>query len=246
MRYICDPHIIPACIPEDVVHLQACIETVAGYANWLHVDIDDGKFVGETSWPFRLPAHIAELSSFKTTVHIPEGLSLEVHLMTRTPRALVESFACAGFKRIMLHREAFDDFENVRAALAALKAAGAEEAGLSLKIETPLSVLEDSIDSCDFVHLMSIADIGSQGHAFDERILSRVEDLHARYPELMVSVDGGVSEATIEDLVRAGANRLIVGHALMESASPAKTYASMLERALRGCIPASHAQEPVN
>ena len=56
---------------------------------------------------------------------------------------------------------------------------------------------------------------------------------------LMVAVDGGVSEASVEELVRAGANRLIIGHALADSSNPAKTYMQILERAQKGCAPLS-------
>jgi len=85
--------------------------------------------------------------------------------------------------------------------------------------------------------MMSIARIGFQGQSFDERVLTRVEELHAKYPDLLVSVDGGVTEATVESLVRAGANRMTVGAALSRSADPAATYASILDRAMKGCAP---------
>ncbi len=237
MKYLCDPHVIPTVVPRDIGQIESYAAFVAEYADWLHVDIDDGQFEFETTWPFRQPLQLEELDRFQSMVSIPEKLSLEVHLMTLNPGDLGERFARAGFKRITAHREAFADDEAARGALVAYRAAGAQEAGLAFKIDTPLSVISNVIEVCDFVHLMSIADIGSQGQAFDERALSRVEELHAEYPELMVSVDGGVTEATVEDLVRAGANRLLVGHALSESEHPAKTYAHIHERAMRGCVP---------
>jgi 3-keto-L-gulonate-6-phosphate decarboxylase len=53
----------------------------------------------------------------------------------------------------------------------------------------------------------------------------------------MVAIDGGITEATVETLVRAGANRLCVGAAIASSADPARAYANIHERAMRGCQP---------
>jgi ribulose-phosphate 3-epimerase len=246
MKYLCDPQIIPSVVPRDLTHIESYAAVVAGYTNWLHVDIDDGQFESETTWPFRQPLQLQELDTFQQAAHIPAGLSLDVHLMAFTQNELGEKFARAGFKRLTVHREAFDDDGSIRRSLSSYRDAGAQEVGLALKIDTPISSIEELVDACDFIHLMSIADIGLQGKAFDERALSRVEELHAMYPDLMVCVDGGVSEATVEELVRAGANRLIVGHVLAESSNPEKTYARIHERAMRGCSPAESGQEPAN
>jgi len=165
--------------------------------------------------------------------------------MVSEPFVIGRRFARAGVGRVTMHREAFGSAERAAEALHSLKEEGVREVGIALKLDTPLSALNGCVEACDYVHLMSVADIGSQGEPFDDRVLSRVEELHAQYPSLMVAVDGGISESTVEDLVRAGANRLIVGHALVESPTPAKTYARMLERALRGCLPSKTTTESV-
>ena len=246
MKYLCDPHIIPTLVPGDSSHISSYAKVVSEYTNWLHVDIDDGHFESEVSWPYRDPLQWQELETWSVAASVPQGVSLEAHLMTLHPQALGERLARAGFKRLAVHREVFEDDKSALVAIAALRAAGASEVGLALKIDTPLSSVEQLVESCDFIHLMSIAHIGSQGQGFDERALSRVEELHASYPELMVAVDGGISEATVEELVRSGGNRLMVGHALSEASHPAKTYARILERAMRGCNPVDSLQFTVN
>lgn len=157
--------------------------------------------------------------------------------MTAEPRELGEALIRAGARRVLAHVEAFTSVEDARTTLAAWRSAGAQEVGLALKIDTPLKAISELADTCDVVQLMSIAEIGAQGKPFDERALSRVEELHAQFPEMMVAVDGGVSEATVEALVRAGANRLIVGRALAASGEPQKTYAAIHARAMQGCYP---------
>lgn len=237
MRYLCDPHIIPTVVPRDLAEIQNYARTVADYATALHIDVGDGTFVSNTTWPLAAPSQAGELDTFKEIAALPQNLALDVHIMAEDARSLGERFARAGFRRITVHLEAFEKPDDARAALDSFRALGATEAGLALKIETPISAVEGLVESCDFVHLMSIAIIGSQGYAFDERALSRVEEMHAAHPELLVAVDGGVTEATVEELVRAGANMLMVGHVLAESPEPAATFARIHDRAMKGCAP---------
>lgn len=237
MKYLCDPHIIPTLIPEGLSDIESYARECAVYASWLHVDIADGIFTRNTSWPFAPGTLPEEIESFAANVQLPPDMRLEAHLMTAEPGRLGERFAHAGFKHIIGHIEAFADAEEARSALDLWRAAGAEEAGIAIKLDTPVSAIADLIDACDVLHVMSIAEIGYQGKSFDERALTRVEELHATYPDLLVSVDGGVSEATVEALVRAGANRMTVGAALSTSTEPAATYVRIHERAMRGCLP---------
>ena len=84
---------------------------------------------------------------------------------------------------------------------------------------------------------MSIGKIGAQGQPFDESVFSRIEELHATYPDMMVAVDGGVAESNVEALTRAGANRLCVGSAISKAEDPAAAYAAIHARAMKGCAP---------
>src|SRR3989344_648572 len=182
MKYLCDPHIIPTLVPGDVSHIYSYAKIISEYTNWLHVDIDDGHFESEVSWPYRDPSQRQELQTCNIGASVPPRVSLEAHLMILNPRGLGEALARAGFTRLAIHREVFDDDKQALETLVALRAAGAAEVGLALKIDTPLSSVENLVESCDFIHLMSIAHIGSQGQGFDERALSRVEELHASHP----------------------------------------------------------------
>jgi ribulose-phosphate 3-epimerase len=231
MRYICDPHIVPSVVPADLSAVQAATERSA-FARALHIDVVDGAFAPNATWP----AALEDVEGFRELVSRSGGTAFSVHLMTRSPRSLGEAFARAGAQTVIGHAEAFSSPREASEALRAWKSAGAAEAGLALKIDTPLSVLED-IEGYDIVQLMSIGELGHQGEPFDDRALSRVEEVHAGHPALLVAVDGGVSEANIEDLVRAGANRLVVGHVLAESDNPERVFSDMLERAMRGCAP---------
>jgi ribulose-phosphate 3-epimerase len=231
MRYLCDPHIVPSVVPADFSAVQAAAERSA-YARALHIDVVDGAFAPHATWPETPDA----IDAFRELASRSGDMAFSVHLMTRSPRSLGEAFARAGARTVIGHAEAFASPQEASDALRAWRSAGAAEAGLALKIDTPLSILED-VEGYDVVQLMSIGELGHQGEPFDDRALSRVEEVHAAHPTLLVAVDGGVSEANIEDLVRAGANRLVVGHVLAESDNPERVFSDMLERAMRGCAP---------
>lgn len=229
MKYLCDPRVAPTVVPESAAQLRDIAERVCVFSTELHVDFADGVFAPNTTWPL----HAA--GDFEMP-DIPSNVQLEAHLMIGDPMRFGMQLTQKGFKRIIAHREAFADASEARSVLTSWRDAGAE-VGLALLLDSPLSSLEGLIDACDEVLLMSIQRIGQQGEPFDEHALMRVEELHAKYPTLIVGVDGGVTEATVEQLVRAGANRLSVGAAISRSDDPAQAYARIYERAMRGCKP---------
>lgn len=240
MKYLCDPHIIPAVMPRDLDELKQFAERFGEFTDYIQLDVMDGSFAPNPHWPFADAAQRAELEQLAARERqLPQEVSFEVHLMVNDPAPVGELFARAGARRIIAHIESFQDVRDIPDVLARWKVAGAQETGIAIKLDTPISALAEVSGACDVIQVMSIQEIGYQGKSFDERALARIEELHALYPTMMVAVDGGVTEATVELLVRAGANRLVVGGALTESMKPETTYAKILERAMQGCAPLS-------
>lgn len=224
-------------MPTDAADLVRLVGLFGALTPWVHLDVADGIFAPNPQWPMNSDAHRAELEEYAAGTKALPSASYEVHLMAQDPLTLGEAFARAGAQRVIGHVETFSDTKTVREAFATWKRAGATEVGIALSLDTPLSSIEEIARECDVVQLMSIRAIGFQGQVFEEGILSRLEEFHAEYPETMLSVDGGVSEATVESLVRAGANRLVVGSALVQSDAPTAVYGAILERAILGCAP---------
>ena len=69
----------------------------------------------------------------------------------------------------------------------------------------------------DFVQVMGIGRIGFQGEEFDDRCLVYVKTLKEKFPDLTVSVDGGVDFNTAPKILDAGADRLVVGSAIFNT-----------------------------
>lgn len=212
--------------PPDLVELARRSELIAQFAPAVQLDISDGKFTAETSWPYRdgQDADMQKMAEGSLALPMCDRLFYEVHLMVEEPLAIGTALIRAGAKRIIGHVEAFADDREVFHALEVWKKTSEIEVGLAVLLDTPLPVVEQYIRECQVVQLMSIATLGYQGASYEPRVTERIKELHAKYPELVIEVDGGVSEKNIAELVRAGARRFGVGSAIMKAADPAGAY----------------------
>src|SRR3989338_1609797 len=96
--------------------------------------------------------------------------------------------------------------------------------GVALGPQQSPDVLEPFESQFDFVQVMGIDREGRQGEPFDIKALYLVERLRARYPDLPLQVDGGVTLENARALAAAGANRLVGGHAIVKAPDPAAAY----------------------
>lgn len=206
--------IIPTVVPASFDDLAVRLNIVRGFARLVHIDAVDGKFAPNTTWLPQAGERIPGQNS----------LLIEAHLMVADPLEIGVAFVNAGASRIIAHREAFTDSAAVVEAFDAWKMAGAQEVGLALKLETPPESITEVASRCDSLTLMSIAHIGQQGATFEPSSIERVRAFRERYPQLTIAIDGGVSEATIVELAKAGASRFCVGSALSSSPDPAAVY----------------------
>lgn len=130
----------------------------------------------------------------------------EVHLMVEEPEKIMDRWIERGAKRVSIH--------NMTPKLAEYR--GKAEIGLAVALEKPLEEVVAFVGFVDFIHLMSIEEIGAQGHPLDERVFARLVELQAKFPQVPISVDGGVNVHNYEKLVELGADRLIVGSGFPE------------------------------
>jgi ribulose-phosphate 3-epimerase len=217
--------VIPAILVESFEELRERLAKVANLVNVVQIDICDGKFVSHASWP------LSELRSDRSTDAIDkilneeEGLpfwdsiDFEFDLMVLNAHLQFELFTRLGAKRIIFHLEAEGEIIKFKEFLEGLDMYLREsvQIGVAINTTTPITDLDPIISNIDFVQCMGIEHIGQQGEPFDERVLDQIKGLRSSYPELIISVDGSVNEFTAPQLVEAGANRLVVGSALISS-----------------------------
>lgn len=206
--------IIPAIIPNSLAHLVETLELVAPFTHTVQIDIVDGKFVPFTSWPYH------EGDSFDEFRACVAGFDVEIDLMVQEPEMVIESYLKAGVSQVVVHLESTNNL----AAIIAYKEQYNFKLGFSINNDTELSALDLVIESADYVQLMGIAKIGSQGQPFDTRVLTRIAELKSMHPELMVSIDGSVNAESLPPLIQAGANRFVAGSSILAQEDPRVAY----------------------
>ncbi|MFA6077775.1 MAG: hypothetical protein WC724_02015 [Candidatus Paceibacterota bacterium] len=204
--------IIPAVMPRSLNDLEEHISRVVGSAPWVQIDVMDGIFVRGKTWPyisFDAKAFEFEFEGLPNW----EEIDYEFDLMIKNPEKEIDRFVMIGASRIILHVEST---ELISEAIALAKEKDLE-VGLALNIDTPNEVLEKFITDIDFVQFMGIATIGLQGEPFDKRVIEKISSFRKKFPDVIISVDGGVGMSNVSDLVNAGANRLVAGSAIFKN-----------------------------
>ncbi len=223
--------VIPAIIPESFEDLREKMSLVNELVPVVQVDVCDGKFVPSKSWPF-----VNDKGDFEQLIRESEGfpfwetLDFEADLMVANPEdGMAEDWIKAGAKRIILHEESSDKIlkfvKKLRKEYGYFgDSAITMEIGIGINVDTPDEVLDVYLKTdelgrslADFVQFMGIDKIGYQGQSFDERDFEKIRNLREKYPEAIISVDGGVNLENAPDLVEAGVNRLVSGSAIYES-----------------------------
>lgn len=206
--------IIPAIIPQSIDHLRDVFATIVPPAHEVQIDIVDGKFVPFTSWPYRGSGSVMLLRRFA------ENAVIEVDLMIESPETAIPLYVKAGAQKVVVHLETVRDFKEI----IAHRDANGYELGVSVSNTTSLEVLLSVCKHVEYVQLMGIRTIGSQGQPFDTEVLERIARLKSEFPELTVSIDGSVNEVTLPQLRAAGADRFVSGSAILSADDPVAAY----------------------
>ena len=204
-------------VPDSLENVLRVRNKYAHFAHTLHVDVCDGVFAPNRTW---FPSPDEKLPNLDSTHY-------EIHLMVSDPKTVGLAFAKAGASTLLGHVEAIESPEAGHEIIGSWRSAGVKRIGIASLLQTPLEKLDPYIVASDTILLMTIASIGTQGIPYDERGAKRVEELHKKYPDLAIEVDGGVSHRNIRDLAKAGARRFCVGSALSRSEDPQLDYAKL-------------------
>ncbi|MBO5843718.1 MAG: ribulose-phosphate 3-epimerase [Bacteroidales bacterium] len=181
-------------------------------ADWLHVDVMDGVFVPNISFGQPVIKHIKKIAK----------KPLDVHLMIVEPDKFFEDYKNCGADIITVHYEACT---HLHRSLSKIRQLGMK-AGVVLNPHTPVCVLEDIIEMCDLVLLMSV-NPGFGGQSFIENTYSKIKTLkqliERKNPNCLIEVDGGVNTANYKKLIEAGADVLVAGNAVFAAENPTET-----------------------
>lgn len=215
--------IIPAILTSDTDEFKKTIAQIVNFeAHTAQIDFTDGKFVeSKTLLPDDLDAFILSQS----------GLILEAHLMTEKPQQYFNTLFTLGFNRVALHYQTLDHPEE-----AIHEAHEFEfEVGLALNPEVDLQKVEPFISELDFLLFMTVVP-GEMGHPFEEQVLQKIhlEHMHGlkhQHKDIVIEVDGGVHAKNIQEVVNAGADRIVVGSGIWHADAPGEAYEDLRQLA---------------
>jgi ribulose-phosphate 3-epimerase len=193
-------------------------------ADWIHVDVMDGRFVPNiTIGPLVVRA-----------IRAATSLPLDVHLMIADPDRYLEDFAQAGADVLSVHVETC---AHLHRTLEHIRHLG-KRAGVVLNPATSEETIRYVMESVDLVLVMSV-NPGFGGQAFIPQVLPKVRAIRRMIDDsgraVDLEIDGGITHDTAGLATAAGARVLVAGTAVFSQASYAdaiRTLRQEGERAL--------------
>jgi len=199
-------------------------EAELGGADAIHVDVMDGRFVPNiTVGPL-------VVRSLRAVTRLP----LQVHLMIVEPERYIEGFVRAGADLITVHVETCPHLQRT---LGQIRDAGAR-AAVTLNPATPLVTLEEILDQVDQVLIMTV-NPGFGGQELIPSTINKIQRLRQMITErglnCAIEVDGGINLQTMAQVVRAGADILVMGAAIFAGKDGIQASLRRLRAALENC-----------
>ena len=221
--------VAPSILSADFSRLGEEVRAVeAAGADWIHVDVMDGRFVPNlTIGPVVVEA-----------VRRVTSKPLDVHLMMVEPERYLEAFAHAGADHLLVHCEPSSTV-HLHRTLSQIRDLG-KVAGTVLNPATPLALIEEVLDLCRIVLVMSV-NPGFGGQAFLPSVLPKIRALRRlcdeRGLDTIIEVDGGLSGDNAWRVIDAGARAIVAGSAVFGAAD----YATAITAIRHSAPPQSRA-----
>ena len=213
----------PSVLAADFTRLGEEVRAVdAAGADWIHVDVMDGRFVPNiTIGPVVIEA-----------IRRSTAKPLNVHLMMREPERYLGDFAKAGADHLLVQAEPGSTI-HLHRTLHQIRDLG-KSAGVVLDLATPPEAIEYVLHLCDVVLVMTVGP-GFGGQVFVPEMLPKIRRLRRICTERglhpVIAVDGGENPTTAGQAAAAGATAIVAGSAIFGTQDYTAAIAAIRSRA---------------
>ena len=157
-------------------------------ADFIHLDVMDGKYVSNKTLPFREMKHIYEFTNKR----------LDVHLMVDAPSSFIKDYASLNTEYISIH---LDTKEDIISNLKLIKSYGIK-AGVVLNPNDDVSMIIPYLSYIDLILVMGVVP-GRSGQKFINKIINKLKELKVLKIEykdfnFKISIDGGINDITVK------------------------------------------------
>jgi len=214
------PIIAPSLLAANFLQLEEeCKMVNESEADWLHLDVMDGRFVPNIS--FGLPV-IKQVSKIAKK-------PCDVHLMILEPERYAEAFKEAGADHLTVHIEVCPHLHRNIQQIKSLEM----KAGVAVNPHTPIDLLQDILGDIDIVLLMSV-NPGFGGQSFIPNTLKKIRELRKIIDDnkldVKIEIDGGVTVENAKEILDAGAHVLVAGNTVFRSPHPKEIIHQLKQR----------------
>jgi ribulose-phosphate 3-epimerase len=215
--------IAPSILSADITQLGDQIEqAVEGGADWIHVDVMDGRFVPNITFGSNVVKAVRRMTD----------LPIDVHLMIVEPEKHLQAFADAGTNHITVH---YETCPHIHRTLQSIREIGMSP-GIVINPGTPIDSLYELIESVEKVLIMTV-NPGFGGQSFIETMYDKIRRtkllLDRKGSKAVIQVDGGISSKTIKACYDAGARNFIAGSAIFKHENGIAAGIAALRNALK-------------